>query len=370
MKRKNFLKQTGITISGAILVPTILPSSVWGKIVINNKKNDNIARIVTNDAVFRQSDVHSGLRVGMIGLDTSHCIAYTKTLNAANADTDFDGFKVTVAWPTLGSSDLPASINRLAGFIEQVKQQGVEIVDSIEELLEKVDVVLLETVDGRKHIEQALPVIKAGKRLFIDKPMTASLSDALVIFNAAHHYNVPVFSSSSLRYITGMDEVKNGSLGEITGAITYSPATIEKTHPDLFWYAIHGVEILFAAMGKGCKTVSRISTADTDVVTGVWENNRIATFRGIRAGKKGYGGTVFSEKKIKLLGPYIGYNPLLKKIIEFFKTGIVPVEPEETLDILAFMETADESKKRGGIPVSVEEIMEKANNEIKGRQDY
>jgi len=324
----------------------------------------------TGISVFGQPNVPRGLRVGMIGLDTSHCIAFTKALNDPDADTDFGGFKVVAAWPTSGSSDLPASIDRLAGFTEQVKQQGVEIVGSVEELLEKVDVVLLETVDGRKHLEQAIPVIKAGKRMFIDKPMTASLSDALVIFNTAQHYYVPVFSSSSLRYITGMDEVRNGGLGRITGAVTFSPATIEKTHPDLFWYAIHGVEILFAAMGKGCKTVSRASTSETDVVTGVWEDDRIATFRGIREGKKGYGGTVFSEKEIKPLGPYGGYNTLLKEIVGFFVTGIVPVEREETLEIFAFMEAADESKKRGGIPVSVKEIMERANKEIKGRQYY
>jgi hypothetical protein len=324
----------------------------------------------TGVSVFGRPNVPRGLRVGMIGLDTSHCIAFTKALNAPGADADFGGFKVVAAWPTLGSSDLPASIDRLAGFTEQVKQQGVEIVGSVEELLEKVDVVLLETVDGRKHLEQTLPVIKAGKRMFIDKPITASLSDALVIFNTAQHYNVPVFSSSSLRYIAGMDEVRDGALGRIAGAVTFSPATIEKTHPDLFWYAIHGVEILFAAMGRGCKTVSRMSTTETDVVTGVWEDDRIATFRGIRAGKKGYGGTVFSEKEIKTLGPYGGYNPLLQEIIGFFETGIVPVEPEETIEILAFMEAADESKKRGGIPVSVEEIMKRANKEIKGRHYY
>lgn len=319
-------------------------------------------------SVFGKPDLPPGLRVGIIGLDTSHCIAFTNALNASDAGSEFGGYKVTAAWPTSGSSDLHASINRLAGFTKQVKQQGVEIVGSLEELLEKVDVVLLETVDGRKHLEQALPVIKAGKRLFIDKPMAASLSDALVIFNTAQRYNVPVFSSSSLRYITGMDEVRNGSLGRIIGAVTFSPASIEKTHPDLFWYGIHGVEILFAAMGKGCKMVSMISTVETDVVTGVWKEDRIATFRGIRTGKNGYGGTIFGEKEIKPLGSYDGYNPLLKEIIGFFETGITPVEPIETLEILAFMEAANESKMRGGLSVSVEEIMERANKEIKDKQ--
>lgn len=321
---------------------------------------------ISNASIFARSKTASGLRVGMIGLDTSHCVDFAIALNATNANTMFDGFKVVAAWPTLGSSDLPSSNDRLAGFTAQIRKLGIEIVGSMEELLEKSDVVLLETVDARKHLEQALPVIKAGKRMFIDKPITASLPDAMVIFNAARHYKTPVFSTSSLRYIAGMNEVRNGSFGKVIGAVTYGPATIEKTHPDLFWYAIHGVEMLFAAMGKGCKTVSRMSIDDTDVVSGVWSDNRIATFRGIRSGKRDYGGIVFCEKEIKTLGAYGGYNQQLEVITDFFKTGIVPVDPEETLDILAFMEAADESKKRGGIPIPIEEIMERAKNEITG----
>ena len=149
------------------------------------------------------SNFSKGTRIGIIGLDTSHCIAFTKTLNAADAGDVWSGYKVVAAYPTAGSSDIPASINRIEGFTGQVKQQGVEIVSSIDELLEKVDVVLLETVDGRKHLEQALPVIKAGKRMFIDKPIAASLADTVAIFNTAKQHDVPVFSSSSVRYITG-----------------------------------------------------------------------------------------------------------------------------------------------------------------------
>ncbi len=320
------------------------------------------AGILTRPYIFSQPAAAAGKRIGIIGLDTSHCIAFTKTFNDENAGTEYDGYKVVAAYPTSGSSDLPASIDRLAGFTEQIKQHGVEIVNSIDELLGKVDVVLLETVDGRKHLEQAIPVIKAQKRLFIDKPMAASLADAMIIFDTAKQYSVPVFSSSSLRYINGMEEVKNG---RVIGAETYSPATSDKTHPDLFWYGIHGVEMLFAAMGTGCQSVVRVSVPDTDVVIGKWQDDRIGTFRGIRSGKKDYGGTVYGENEIKSLGPYNGYNSMLVEIVKFFKTGNLPVKPEETLEILAFMEAADESKKNGGISVSVETVMQKARSKSK-----
>ncbi len=305
------------------------------------------------------SFVAQGKRVGVIGLDTSHSIAFTKTLNGEKAGDEYFGYKVVAAYPK-GSLDIPSSVERIEGYTQQMKDLGVEIVDSVEALLTKVDVVLLETNDGRRHLEQALPVLKAGKRMFIDKPMAASLVDAMVIFNAASHYGVPVFSSSSLRYIGGIDEIKAGSVGKVLGADAFSPATMEETHPDLFWYGIHGVETLFAAMGTGCKTVSRAYTPGADVVTGIWEGGRIGTFRGIRDGKRGYGGTIYGEKNNVNLGTYAGYNPLLKEIVNYFQTGTIPVTPEETLEILAFMEAADLSKKKGGSPVSMEKVMSKS----------
>ena len=238
-----------------------------------------------------------GLRVGIIGLDTSHSIAFTKILNDSKSGDSFGRYKVVAAFPQ-GSLDIKSSVDRIEGYTSQIKAMGVEIVDSIDTLLKKVDVVLLETNDGRRHLEQALPVLRAGKRMFIDKPMAASLADAMIIFDTAKHFSVPVFSSSSLRYMEGMSEIEKGEIGKIIGVISHSPATIEKTHPDLFWYGIHGVEIMFTAMGTGCKSVVRIATPDTDVVVGTWHDGRIGTFRGSRSGVYEIGCQVFGEKEI------------------------------------------------------------------------
>ncbi len=305
-----------------------------------------------------------GLRVGIIGLDTSHSIAFTKALNDPGAGDTFGGYKVAAAYPK-GSLDIESSVKRVDGYIKEVQKFDVEIVDSIDTLLTKTDVILLETNDGRRHLEQAIPVLKAGKRMFIDKPVAASLSDAFAIFDAARHCQVPVFSASSLRYIKGMDGIKKGDAGKVMGVETYSPCHLEKTHPDLVWYGIHGVESLFTAMGTGCQTVVRISTPDTDVAVGTWNDGRIGSFRGLRGKKAGYGGTVFGDKAIVTLGSYNGYNPLLAEIVKFFSTGEIPVPEEETLEIMAFMEAADVSKKKGGVPVSMKEIMEKAQKESK-----
>ncbi len=300
-----------------------------------------------------------GKRVGIIGLDTSHCIRFTQALNNPPAGQEFHDYKVVAAYP-YGSREIESSASRIPGYTEEIKAYGVAVVESIDRLLDEVDVILLETNDGRLHLEQAMPVFKAGKRMFVDKPVTASLSDGMAIFDASEKYGVPVFSCSSLRYIGGVAEISGGEIGHVLGADTYAPAPIEKTHPDLFWYGIHGVEILFTVMGTGCKQVVRVFTEDTDKVIGLWDDSRIGTFRGIRMGQGGYGGTVFGEKEIRQLGEYEGYNPLLLQIVEFFETGIPPVKKEETLEILAFMEAADESKASGGLPVSIEAVMERA----------
>jgi predicted dehydrogenase len=308
--------------------------------------------------VMAKATLQKGKRVGIIGLDTSHAVAFTKTLNTTDTTGVYLGYKVVAAYPQ-GSLDIKSSIERIPGYIEDVKKLGVEIVSSIDELLKKVDVVLLETNDGRRHLEQALPVLKAGKRMFIDKPIAASLADATAIFKASEKYKTPIFSSSSLRYMDGLEEARNGKFGKVLGAQTYSPSPLEPTHPDFFWYGIHGVEMLFTIMGTGCKSVSRVYTADTDLVVGIWEGNRIGTFRGLRSGKKDYGITVFGENNIVEINNFKGYNPLLLKIVNFFETGKVPVNPKETLEICAFIEAADESKKNNGASVNIEAVYNK-----------
>jgi predicted dehydrogenase len=300
------------------------------------------------------------LRAGIIGLDTSHVEAFTHILNNAK-EGPLARVRVVAAYPG-GSKDIPDSANRLEGFTRKLRDEfKVEIVASIEALLPKVDVVLLESVDGRPHLEQARPVLKAHKRLFIDKPVAGSLADAIEIFRLAREYDTPVFSSSSLRFSPGIRGMRNDPrVGDVLGCSAYGPCSLEPHHPDLFWYGVHGVEALFTIMGPGCASVTRVHTKDTDFVTGTWKDGRVGTFRGIRGGKVDYGAMVFGSKGIAPSGGYGGYEPLVVEICKFFETGKPPVSAEETLEIFAFMEAADESKRRNGTPVTLDSVLAKA----------
>jgi hypothetical protein len=306
----------------------------------------------------RAADAPS-LRAGMIGLDTSHVPAFARIFNNPNATGDLAGIKVVAGYP--GGTDIPDSRNRVKGFTEQLRGMGIEIFDTIPQLLAKVDVVLLESVDGRIHLQEAIPVIKAGKPLFIDKPAAGSLADTIAIYELAKKQNVPCFSSSSLRFAPGIQELlKNDKLGKIAGAITWGPCSYQEGTPDMFFYGIHGIEPLYALMGTGCETVTRIKTKDTDVVSGVWQDGRVGTYRGIRGNKAEFGAVAFGSKAIIQSGREGGYEELCREIGRFFKTRKVPVQPEETIEIFAFMEAADESNQQGGRPVALKDVLKNA----------
>ncbi|HTU24488.1 MAG TPA: Gfo/Idh/MocA family oxidoreductase [Pirellulales bacterium] len=297
------------------------------------------------------------LRIGIIGCDTSHVPVFTKVFNNAKAESEFAGMRVVAAYPG-GSDDIPDSIGRVAGYSDELRGLGVEIVDSIPALLQRVDVVLVESIDGRKHLEQIRPVIEAGKPLFIDKPVAGTLADAIEIFRLAAEKQVPCFSSSSLRFSPGIaGMVGDPKVGDILGVDAFSPCSLEPHHPDLFWYGVHGVEILFTLMGPGCQSVSRTHTNDTDEVVGVWKDGRVGTFRGMRNGPHSYGAMVYGSKAILPSGGFGGYEPLVVEIAKFFRTRKPPVSAETTLEMFAFMEAADESKRQGGKPIALAEVV-------------
>jgi predicted dehydrogenase len=301
------------------------------------------------------------LKLGIIGLDTSHVTAFTKIFNDPSDPKHVPGGKVVAAFKS-SSADIPSSASRVDGYTETLQKDfGVKIVGSIEELCKLVDCVLIESVDGRPHLEQARPVIAAKKRLFIDKPIGGTLSDTLEIFRLAKEAGVPVFSSSAYRYYDTMVELKKVNMGKIRSAISYGPSPLEEHHPDFFWYGIHPTEALFTVLGTGCESVVRTHTEDTDVVTATWSGGRIGIMHGLRTKPTPHQVTVFGDNGFaqqKSGGDH--YGPLVAQIMEFFKTGVSPVPAEETIEIFAFMEAADESKRRGGQPVKLSEVIEKA----------
>jgi hypothetical protein len=251
---------------------------------------------------------------------------------------------VVAGFPSF-SADLASSADRVEGYTNEMRDDfGIEIVDSIEALLPKCDAILLESVDGRRHLAEATPVIKARKPLFIDKPLAANYADAAAIVRLAQEYSCPIMSSSSLRFDLNISNLKNnGELGEVFACDAFTSASLDPSNPGLFWYGIHGAEILYTFMGEGCRSVRATHTDEYDLVVGQWDNGRIGTLRGIRKGAVSFGASVFGANKVAQTTfssevPF--YAQLLRQIVPFLQGGNAPIPVAETLEIMAFMQAA------------------------------
>ncbi len=299
----------------------------------------------------------NALKLGIVGL-SPHSAAFSTFLNDANKKEDLAGCHIEALYHPPGNPDVEFTDEQLLNYKTTVVKAGVRMVSSMEALLELVDGILIETNDGRPHMEQVLPALKAGKPVFVDKPVAEDLRGVVDIYQAASSYKTPIFSSSSLRYGSLPQEINTTKKNKVLGANTYSPAPLEPGHTDLYWYGIHGVEMLYTVMGTGCRELWYTGDPKIgDVVTGRWNNDRIGVFRGQRKGRSGYGGTAFLNDETLDLGGFDGYRPLVVQIAQFFRTNTPPVSPQETLEIYAFMTAAHHSKLKGGKRVHVPNLL-------------
>jgi predicted dehydrogenase len=291
-------------------------------------------------------------KIGFIGLDTSHVTAFARLFHDANDEFHLPGWRVAAAYPG-GSDDFDLSKSRVEGFTSELRDQyGVRMVDSPEEVAERCDAVFIESVDGRVHPEQFKRVAPFGKPVFIDKPFALSSREAREMAELAKRHRMPMMSASALRYAAGLVlELEDESKGAVIGADCYGPMAIEPTQPGLFWYGIHAVEMLYAIMGRGCIHVTASVNDDHDLIVGVWRDGRIGTVRGNRKGNNTFGALIHREKGSQFADIYAHRKPyyagLLEHVIRMIETGEPPIDPEETIEIVRFIESANESRETG-----------------------
>jgi predicted dehydrogenase len=290
------------------------------------------------------------LRIGMVGLDTSHASAFTQLLNDSGGGHHVQGGKVVKAFPG-GSPDFELSFKRIDRFTEEVRRYGVEIVDTLEEAAEGTDAILLESVDGGTHLEQLRRLIVYKKPIFIDKPFCLSSAEAEEMAALADTYGTPIMSTSALRFSEGLRNVlPRSDKGEIIGADCFGPMDLQDGQ-GYFWYGIHAVEMLFTILGEGVEILSTFSNDFHDFIVGKWKDGRIGTVRGNRLGNQQFGALVHFEKGTEYVDisadskPF--YASLLEQIIDFYKDGKSRVKMSETLELIRFIEAANESKVTG-----------------------
>lgn len=321
------------------------------------------------------------VRLGLLGIDNFGSVAYTEFLNRPHPDETFQGVRVVAAFP-IGSDDYPESAELGARWKEQLTNlyqnpqkpedavPPIEFVNSVEELLGRVDGVMIFSMDGRLHRAQAETVLRARKRLFISRPLAASAEDAVAILKLAEETGTPCWSSSQHRYSTGFSGMRNHpEVGRVLGCDVYGGWTITAPVADQFTRPLHSLETLQTIMGPGVVSVSCISTPTTESITAVWKDGRVGTYRGIKSGAVKYSATVFGDKGVSTAGiyghgipvngvvptndKYVGYEGLAIEIAKFFKGGQTPVSPSETLEIFAMLQAAERSASQGGATVKL-----------------
>jgi hypothetical protein len=293
------------------------------------------------------------LRIGMVGLDTSHCTAFLELLHRTDHPYHVPGGRVVAAVPDF-SEAMAVSRNRVEGFRKTIEAAGVAMVGTIEEL-RGLDAYFLENVDGRQHADRFERLAAFGKPIFVDKPLACSVADARRIQTVSQARGAPVFSTSSLRYAAG---IADGAVAEgtVRSCEAFGPMGVLDDFPRYFWYGIHSADVLFSKMGRGCRSVRAISLPDADLLVGVWEDGRLGSIRGNRFGQSAFGFTLWTEKTVRwglaaAEPPY--YACLLRQVIPFFQTGRAPVSLDETIEVVAFLEAAEKSRIRNSEAVAL-----------------
>lgn len=288
-------------------------------------------------------------RIGIVSCDTSHVVQFTMRLNhvGISADQWVDGAEVVAAVP--GSSLV--SPERIPGFVQQLRDLGVEILERPGDLLGRVDAVFVEANDGSVHAELALPFVEAGLPVFVDKPFATTVEDARRMVRAAQAKGTPLFSASALRYALEIPKVRqDAAVGRIVGADAYSPAALHARNPGLTHYGVHAVEMLYELMGTGCESVRCVWEEGAEVVVGRWSDGRLGTVRGTRSGAHSYGFTAFGEKQVVpvAVDARFIYRELLQAIVGMLKTSSWPLSADELIEPVAFQVAAYESARRNG----------------------
>lgn len=293
----------------------------------------------------------SELAIGIVGLDTSHVTAFTELLHATSHPFYVPGARVVAAYPG-GSADFALSHDRVAGFTQELRERyAVKIVTELDAIASTCDAILLESVDGRVHLDQFRHLVTAGKPIFVDKPFALRSAEAREMTDLSKKHHVPVMSSSALRFSKSLTDALKSGEGDVIGCDTYGPMSIESTQSGFFWYGIHTVEMLYAVLGSGCERVSVIANDNYDEIVGVWADGRIGTIRGNRKGNSQFAALIQRDKSLQFVDvtgcdkPY--YASLLENIVAFFQTGISPVPLHETLEIVRFIECANLSRTTG-----------------------
>jgi len=284
------------------------------------------------------------LRIGLIGLDTSHVARFTELLNHPDHPHHVPGGRVVVGCPS-PSPDYDPSASRVDQFTATLRDEHeVTIVDTPPAVAEQADLIFITSVDGRRHLSLLEQVVDAGKPIFIDKPLALSRAEAERIFDLAEANAVPLMSSSALRYAKPLADALHDPEGEPIRAVDiFGPMAHDAVQRGWFWYGIHMVEVAVAALGTGIATTTAIAAEGQDAGTLKWTDGRIACLHGWQPPGPAFGAVLHRDSGSQCLDlsgadrPF--YAGLLEAIMQCLPEGRSDVPRAQTLEVIAALES-------------------------------
>ena len=213
------------------------------------------------------------IKIGVIGTENSHAMAFAKYFNLPDEKTGkipYDDIRVTAV---MGSDESVAAV---------VEKAHVETVcSSAEEMSQIVDAVMIVNQKGSAHYENAMPFVKKGMPIFVDKPFTSDVAQAEDLYEQMIKHGCKVMGGSGLKYVSGIVETnklvqKLREEGTFVSAAMNFIMIMESEHDGIFFYAPHLVEMCLAAFGNDIKSVQAFRNDSSMIVNVKYEKDSVS----------------------------------------------------------------------------------------------
>ncbi|MEM9372132.1 MAG: Gfo/Idh/MocA family oxidoreductase [Planctomycetota bacterium] len=307
------------------------------------------------------------MNIGAVGIDSSHLPEFTRRFKELHDDGRtpcrvtriFDAGNHRWEHP-----DGPEqSAKDVAGWRKTALDLGAEQVESMDELLDSVDGVMILAIDGHRHLELATPALSRGLPTYIDKPMTCSLDEAKQILAISRESGARAYSASSLRFPQEIQDIDLDKTGPIVAIDAFGNGELLDMMPHLWHYGCHSIEMVDAifkrsGQGGGVGRVSAVAMEDRHLLDMAYRDGRYTRIRMDRRASWAFGATVHGEKGVDQF--VVDFGPVYTRLIEgmagFFAGGEAPAALRDLVENVAVMEAGNRSIEQDGGWVPVPEI--------------
>lgn len=282
-------------------------------------------------------------RIGILGSDNSHAEAFSRLVNLPDEKGRllYPDCKVTAIY---GHDPVQTASVAAKGSIEYVA-------DDPAELLSRVDAVMVVFRHGNLHKEYALPFVRAGLPVWIDKPFTITQQDALELTEAAARHNAILTGGSTCKYvpdILSLRELVNtpGAEGSFKAAALNFPATLENEYGGIYFYGAHLAEMTLAAFGTNPRSV--LARENNGAVTALVDYGQYLVSMNFIPGSNQYCAVLYGKntliRPISIDGCYaMGFD----RFANTLRTGKAPEPPEYFLTAVRLLEGVETSYRTG-----------------------